>query len=71
MKQKEDDKTVDMFEVLDKYTPQSRKFRFYIGLTSGEEVEWRGLSQTVAKSMYSYTNKTQPSNVTRCGWEEM
>ena len=71
MKQKEDDKTVDMFEVLDKYTPQSRKFRFYIGLTSGEEVEWRGLSQTVAKAMYNSTSKIQPNNVTRFGWEEM
>ena len=71
MKQAEDKVTVDMFEVLDKYTPQSRKFRFYIETRNGEQVEWRGLSLTVAKAMYRYTDKTMPSNVTRCGWEEM
>ena len=71
MKQAEDKVTVDMFEVLDKYTPQSRKYRFYIGLTNGEEVEWRGLSLTVAKAMYNSTSKIQPNNVTRFGWEEM
>ena len=71
MKQAEDKVTVDMFEVLEKYTPESSKYRFYIGLTNGEEVEWRGLSLTVAKAMYRYTDKTQPSNVTRFGWEEM
>ena len=71
MKQKEDDKTVDMFEVLDKYTPQSRKFRFYIETRNGEQVEWRGLSLTVAKAMYNYTDKHQPYNVVRCGWEEI
>ena len=70
MKQKEDEVTVDMFEVLEKYTPKSSKYRFYIETRDGEEVEWRGLSQTVAKAMYSYTNKNQPSNVVRCGWEE-
>ena len=71
MKQKEDDKTVDMFEVLEKYAPESSKYRFYVVTRSGEEVEWRGLSLTVAKAMYRYTDKTMPSNVTRCGWEEM
>ena len=71
MKQAEDKVTVDMFEVLDKYTPESSKYRFYIETTSGELVWWSGLSQTVAKAMYRYTDKTMPSNVTRCGWEEM
>lgn len=71
MKQKEDDKTVDMFTVLDKYAPKSSKYLFYIETTSGETIEWRGLSLTVAKSMYTYTNKSQPSNVKRCGWEEL
>ncbi len=71
MKQAEDDKTVDMFEVLEKYTPKSSKYRFYIRLTSGEEVEWTGLSLSVAKAMYRYTDKTMPSNVTGCGWEEI
>lgn len=71
MKQKEDDKTVDMFEVLEKYTPESSKYRFYVVTRSGEEVEWTGLSLSVAKAMYRYTDKTMPSNVTRCGWEEM
>lgn len=71
MKQAEDKVTVDMFEVLEKYTPESSKYRFYVVTRSGEEVEWRGLSLTVAKAMYRYTDKTMPSNVTRCGWEEM
>lgn len=71
MKQKEDDKTVDMFEVLEKYTPQSSKYRFYIRLTNGEEVEWTGLTKKQARDMYAYTDKTMPSNVTGCGWEEI
>ena len=74
MKQKEDDKTVDMFEVLEKYAPKSSKaskYRFYIETTGGETIEWRGLSLTVAKSMYNYTDKSQPLHVKRCGWEEI
>ena len=52
MKQAEDKVTVDMFEVLEKYTPESSKYRFYIRLTNGEEVEWTGLSMSIAKAMY-------------------
>ena len=71
MKQKEDDKTVDMFGE----APSSRLYRFYIVVRDGaggeNEVEWRGLSLTVAKSMYAYTNRCQPNDVIRCGWEEL
>lgn len=71
MKQAEDKVTVDMFEVLEKYTPESSKYRFYVVTRSGEEVEWTGLSKKQARDMYAYTSAHQPSDVTRFGWEEM
>lgn len=46
-------------------------YRFYIELDTGEEVEWRGLSQALSKRMYSQTDKRLPSNVVRFGWEEI
>jgi hypothetical protein len=67
MKQREDNLTADMFGNL----PKATVYRFYVGTTEGTEVEWTGLTLTKAKQMYAYTNQTQPSNVTRYGWEEM
>jgi hypothetical protein len=69
MKQAEDNKTIDMWGS----TSHGGKslYRFYIETTEGTEVEWHGLTLTKAKQMYAYTNASNPSNVTRCGWEEM
>lgn len=69
MKQAEDKVTMDMWA--DEPVPASKRYRFYIRLTNGEEVEWTGLTKKQARDMYAYTDKTMPSNVTRCGWEEI
>ena len=66
MKQKEDDKTVDMFGGV----PSSGVYRFYIE-TKYDTVEWRGLTKKQARDMYAYTNAHQPSNVVCSGWEEI
>lgn len=50
---------------------QPKLYRFFIELDTGEEVEWRGLSQALSKRMYSQTDKRLPSNVVRFGWEEL
>jgi hypothetical protein len=69
MKQAIDNQTIDMWEP----TSHGGKslYRFYIETTEGTEVEWTGLTLTKAKQMLAYTNASNPSNVTRCGWEEM
>ena len=67
MKQREDNLTADMFG----NEPKATVYRFYVETTEGTEVEWTGLTLTKAKQMYAYTNASNPSNVTRCGWEEM
>lgn len=67
MKQKEDDKTVDMFGGV----PSSGVYRFYIETPGGETIEWRGLTKKQARDMYAYTNAHQPSNVVCSGWEEI
>jgi hypothetical protein len=69
MKQAIDNQTIDMWEP----TSHGGKslYRFYVETTEGTEVEWTGLTLTKAKQMLAYTNQTNPSNVTRCGWEEM
>lgn len=66
MKQKEDDKTVDMFGE----APSSRLYRFYIE-TKYDTVEWRGLTKKQARDMYAYTNAHHPSEVVKFGWEEL
>ena len=67
MKQAIDNKTIDMFG----NEPKPTMYRFYVETTEGTEVEWTGLTLTKAKQMYAYTNASNPSNVIRCGWEEM
>jgi len=69
MKQAIDNQTIDMWEP----TSHGGKslYRFYVETTEGTEVEWTGLTLTKAKQMLAYTNQSNPSNVTRCGWEEM
>ena len=69
MKQAIDTKTIDMWET----TSHGGKtlYRFYVETAEGTEVEWTGLTLTKAKQMYAYTNQSNPSNVTRCGWEEI
>lgn len=67
MKQKEDDKTVDMFGGV----PSSGVYRFYIETAGGELVWWSGLTKKQARDMYAYTNAHQPSNVVCSGWEEI
>jgi hypothetical protein len=65
MKQREDNKTIDMFG----NEPKPTTYRFYIETSGGESVWWTGLTLTKAKQMYAYTDQTQPSNVTGYGWE--
>jgi hypothetical protein len=50
--------------------PSKYRFRFFLGLTDGTEIEWTGLTAKRAKDMYAYTSQSQPSNVTAFGWEE-
>jgi len=74
MKQTEDTYTLDMHgteEVitLDNQTTRTDKYRFFIGLTDGTEVEWCGLTKKQARDMYAYTNAHHPCNITGCGWE--
>lgn len=81
MKQHEDNVTVEMWEDnpdVQADSPNSnpehnqpKLYRFFIELDTGEEVEWRGLSQALSKRMYSQTDKRLPSNVVRFGWEEL
>jgi hypothetical protein len=66
MKQREDNLTADMFG----NEPKPTVYMFYVETMDGETIEWHGLTLTKAKQMYAYTNQTQPSNVTRYGWEE-
>jgi hypothetical protein len=69
MKQAIDNQTIDMWEP----TSHGGKslYRFYVETIERDRVEWHGLTLTKAKQMYAYTNQSNPSNVTRCGWEEM
>ena len=67
MKQREDNLTADMFGT----PPKATVYMFYVETVDGETIEWTGLTLTKAKQMYAYTNASNPSNVTRCGWEEM
>lgn len=66
MKQKEDTKTIDMFDA-----PKGAiQYKFWVS-TREEYTEWTNLTAKRAKDMYAYTNQSQPSNVTSFGWEEM
>ena len=65
MKQREDNLTADMFGT----EPKATVYMFYVETPSGECIEWHGLTLTKAKQMYAYTNASNPSNVTRSGWE--
>ena len=67
MKQREDNLTADMFG----NEPKATVYMFYVETADGETIEWTGLTLTKAKQMYAYTNASNPSNVTRCGWEEL
>jgi hypothetical protein len=67
MKQREDNLTADMFG----NEPKATVYMFYVETIERDRVEWHGLTLTKAKQMYAYTNQSNPSNVTRCGWEEM
>jgi hypothetical protein len=67
MKQREDNLTADMFGK----EPKATVYMFYVETTDGECIEWNGLTHTKAKQMYAYTNASNPSNVARCGWEEI
>ena len=74
MKQAEDTFTIDMHGGTQVITPdnsntRTEKYRFFIGLTDGTEVEWCGLSRKQARDMYAYTNAHHPCNITGCGWE--
>jgi hypothetical protein len=67
MKQREDNLTADMFG----NEPKATVYMFYVETIERDRVEWHGLTLTKAKQMYAYTNQSNPSNVTRCGWEEI
>jgi hypothetical protein len=74
MKQDIDTKTIDMWgenntPVRESLTPS--KYRFFVGLTDGTEIEWTGLTKKQARDMYAYTNAHHPCNVTGTGWEEL
>jgi hypothetical protein len=76
MKQTEDTATLELPHMgavitLDNQNTHMRteKYRFFIGLTDGTEVEWCGLSRKQARDMYAYTNAHHPCNITGCGWE--
>lgn len=56
-------------EVVDAWTThRTKRYRFYIEIEGGE-VEWVGLTQAQAKTMYRVTSKH--ADVKRYGWEEM
>jgi hypothetical protein len=77
MKQAIDTFTADMYDpdVRDSLTTQGAttpsKYRFFVGLTDGTEIEWTGLTKKQARDMYAYTNAHHPCNVTGTGWEEL
>ena len=64
MKQREDNKTLDMFGGL-----RPTVYTFHVETTDGEIIEWHGLTLDKAIKMNSYTNGSQPSNVKSYGWE--
>jgi len=77
MKQAEDTTTLELPYMGEVITPDNSTaikpkvyHRFFIGLTDGTEIEWRGLSRKQARDMYAYTQQSQPSDMTGCGWEE-
>ncbi len=43
---------------------------FWIELHEGQRVEWRGLTERQAKTMYARTENRLPYNVQRYGWEQ-
>lgn len=69
MKQPDDNQTME----LELHTPtpskQVDRYAFYITTTSGEVVEWRGLTLKQAKTMQTLTDKHLPLNVKNYGWE--
>jgi hypothetical protein len=46
-------------------------FAFHITTTSGETIEWTGLTSKRAKDMFNATEQAQPTNITGFGWEEI
>jgi hypothetical protein len=73
MKQAEDKYTIDMYgeeTPPPASTPTPTKHTFYIETTSGERVEWRGLTLKQARDMHAYTGKHMPDNVKLCRWVE-
>jgi hypothetical protein len=45
-------------------------YSFWIETDTGEYLQWRGLTKTVAQRMYATTNKSTPDNLRRWGWED-
>jgi hypothetical protein len=45
------------------------RYRFYIETEDGQTIEWRGLTDRMAKAMYTQTDNHTPSNVKAYGWE--
>ncbi len=68
MKQLDDSMTIEMYPDLIEASKGDR-YRFFIGLTDGTEIEWCGLTKKQARDMYAYTNAHYPCNVTGSGWE--
>jgi hypothetical protein len=66
MKQREDNKTIDMFN--DK--PKATSYTFHVILEDGTTVEWKGLTITRAKRMCAATETNTPSNVAAFGYRE-
>lgn len=46
-----------------------RTYMFFTETRSGELTEWRGLTKTTALRMYNATQKANPDNIRRFGWE--
>jgi hypothetical protein len=72
MKQPEDTHTLDLLGSTHQPPTPSKdveRYAFYITTTSGEVVEWRGLTLHQARVMQSTTDKHLPPNIENYGWE--
>lgn len=47
------------------------KYVFWVELYDGTVVRWPRLTMTQARNMHLWTEKVDPTNVARFGWEEM
>lgn len=48
---------------------EQRNFRFFMSLEDDTEVEWRTLTSSEARRMYTITHAHTPRNVVSYGWE--